>query len=163
VNADATEYVLHVRKDVTWNNGDAFTADDVIYNLNRWADKKAAGNSMAARVNSLIDPATEKAREGAITKVDDHTVKLKLSESDIAVIANFTDYPGLIVHPLRGQRQRPGEEPDRHGSLRTGVLRCWLTHRGQAPRERQVVGRKPCSTASNSLITERSVGAGQRL
>ncbi len=98
VNETATEYVLHVRKDATWNNGDPLTADDIVHNLTRWCDKEVAGNSMAARVVTLIDEATGKAKDGAITKVDEHTVKLTLNEPDISLIPNFTDYPALVVH-----------------------------------------------------------------
>ncbi len=110
-NADATQYTLKVRPGVTWNNGDAFTADDVVRNFARWADGNVEGNAMASRFPGLVDEATKTLREGAVVKVDDMTVQLNLSASDVAVVPNLADYPAAVVHSSFQDGEDPSVNP----------------------------------------------------
>ena len=106
VSDDAKTYLLTVRQNAVWNNGDPFTADDVIFNIRRMADGNVEGNSMAGRLSALREEGQNQAADSAIEKIDDYTVRLNLFNPDISLIPSFADYPALCVHPsFAGQLQ----------------------------------------------------------
>lgn len=97
ISADARTITLFLRDGVLWSDGTPFRAEDVAYNLQRWCNAGVAGNSMAARMAALIDPASGRAREGATRILDPLTLELQLARPDVTFIAGLSDYPAAIV------------------------------------------------------------------
>ena len=74
VSEDGLEWTFNLREDVTWHNGDAFTADDVIFTYNRSKDPEQSIHS--GNLVNVLD----------IEKVDDLTVKLILEQPQASLL-----------------------------------------------------------------------------
>ncbi len=87
---DLKTWTLNLRKGVTFNNGDEFVADDVIFTFNQWLDENV-GSSMKGMIGGYLD-------SNGIEKVNDHQVKLHLKIPEIAVPEHLFQYPAQILN-----------------------------------------------------------------
>lgn len=69
---DALTYVFHLRKGVTFHNGEPLTADDVVFTFNRILAPDGINGQPSPR-QGLLGPLS------SVEKVDDYTVKMNLS------------------------------------------------------------------------------------
>lgn len=100
ISADGIQWTFYLRKDVKWHDGEPFTADDVVYNFNRWIKPpKGVALSRIKVLQNYLDSAE---------KVDDYTVRLFMKYPPasfmgfIAVNHGFL-YPKHILEALDPQ------------------------------------------------------------
>jgi peptide/nickel transport system substrate-binding protein len=143
---DLMTWTLHLRQGIRWHNGRAFTAGDVVWNINRVLDQ-ATGSSVLGLMKGYM---LEEYQEGestktrlwdanAIQKVDDHTVRLNCKVPQLAVPEHLFHYPFLILDPEEGGHFQPGAngmgafELVEHEVGKKSVLRARRNYWGEGP------------------------------
>ncbi|MEJ2732918.1 MAG: ABC transporter substrate-binding protein [Anaerolineae bacterium] len=87
---DVMTWDLYLRQDVTWNNGDQFTAEDVLFTFGQWLDEDVGSSMLGllAYLRGMQD----------VEKVDDYHVRLHLQYADIGVPEHLFHYPAIVLH-----------------------------------------------------------------
>jgi len=100
-NADATELTIKLRPGVTWSDGQAFTADDIVFTLNML-------KSNAPKVNFSVDMQTW---VKDVTAVDPQTVKIVLTSGNPRFLFDYFQWHSDIGVPFVPKHIWDGQDP----------------------------------------------------
>jgi peptide/nickel transport system substrate-binding protein len=102
VSTDAKVYTFHLKKTLTFTDGQPLTARDVVFTIERAVDKRA-GSYWQGRLLP-IDGATEYSDQKADTirgleVPDDYTLKMTLTAADSTWLQTLGDFAGMGILP----------------------------------------------------------------
>lgn len=111
---DLKSWVFHLRKGITWSNGDEFTSEDVAHTVNRWLDPKTGSSNLGLFGAMVEEYDTGEVKDGkpvmgkrglagAVEVVDKHTIKFNLKQPALAIPENFYNYPTAMTHRSHGK------------------------------------------------------------
>lgn len=86
---DLKTWTLHLRRDITFNDGTPLTSDDVLFTIGQWFDPDI-GSTMA----NLLAPLNG---VDNVEKVDDYTLNLHLQKPSISVPEDLFHYQAVIL------------------------------------------------------------------
>jgi peptide/nickel transport system substrate-binding protein len=92
----ADHYIIHLKEGIEFHNGQPVTADDVIYSFQRRLDPDLA---LAPALVELLDPS-------GLTKVDDRTVDVQLTQGAVVFLNSLAEYTATVV-PVGYTREDP--------------------------------------------------------
>lgn len=90
-NDSVDEWTLNIRQGILFNNGDELTADDVMFTFGEWLNPDV-GSSMLGLLAPVLSSMND------VERVDDYTIRLHLTQPNIAIPEFLFHYPAIILH-----------------------------------------------------------------
>ncbi len=87
---DLKTWTFHLRQGVLWHNGEEFTADHVVWNVERWRNPDLGSSNIGLSTFASMD---------SVEAVDPHTVRFNLNKPVLSAPEDCYNYPTAILHP----------------------------------------------------------------
>lgn len=111
VSEDGKTWTFHLRDDVTWSDGEPFTADDVVFTYTMYANP-ATGSANAGKFSTVVGAAEFAAGEAdsveGFRAVDDTTFEIELIAPNVAYLAELVT-PIMFIVPEHVVGELPTE------------------------------------------------------